>query len=266
MKNKKGFFYKFFTSIYDLNVFSQYAKEGLFSAILYAVILVLLLGGLKTGSELYRLNKKIIHITTELEGPEYNINIQDGNLKIDKPVSVFDESGVLVYLNQDISINNIDSIRNKIINSDMYGLCLKDGIIINDGINTYNVSYGQLFNDNMSLSNQLDNIRLIILSLLFIVNVIIIYLNFLIDCLLVAFMAGVIALLMRMMVKYQALYSLTIYAATLPLIIETILEIINPNIDFELVFMAGTLTYVILILKYIKADIIENIKEKRMRN
>lgn len=266
MKNKKGFFHKFFTSIYDLNVFSQYAKDGLLSAILYAVILVFLLGGLRTGIDLYGLNKEITQITTELEGPEYNISIKDGNLKIDKPVSVFDARGILVYFNQDISVNNIDDIRNKIINSDMYGLCLKDGIIINDGINTYNVSYEKLFNDNISLSDQFDNLRLIIISSLFIVNVVIIFLNFLIDCLLVAFMAGFIGLLMKMMVKYHALYSLTIYAATLPLIIETILVIINPNTDFELVFMAGTLTYVILILRYIKADIIENIKHNRMKS
>ena len=266
MKNKKGFFYKFFTSIYDLNVFSQYAKEGLFRAILYAAVLVFLLGGLKTGTALYGLNKKIIQITTELKGPDYNIDIQDGKLKIDKPVSVFDENGVLVYINQDISITNIDNIRNKIANSDMYGLFLKDGIIINDGINIYNVSYRSIFKDNISLESQLDTIRLTIVLLLFVFKIIIIFLNFLIDWLLVSLIAGVIALFMRMMVKYNALYALTIYAATLPLIIETILGIINPNIDFELVFIAGTLTYLILILKYIKADIIENIKQKRMKN
>ena len=136
-----------------MNVFSQYAKEGLFRAILYAAVLVFLLGGLKTGTALYGLNKKIIQITTELKGPDYNIDIQDGKLKIDKPVSVFDENGVLVYINQDISITNIDNIRNKIANSDMYGLFLKDGIIINDGINIYNVSYRSIFKDNISLES-----------------------------------------------------------------------------------------------------------------
>ena len=61
-----------------------------------------------------------------------------------------------------------------------------------------------------------------------------------------------------MVVKYIALYSLTLYAATLPLIIQIILEIANPNISFDTIFIVGTLTYVILILKYIKDEIIRN--------
>lgn len=266
MKNKKGFFGKFFTSIYDLNVFSQYAKEGLFRAILYAVLITLILGSLKTGINLYGLNEKIIEITTELEGPDYNIDIENGNLKIDKPIVALNEGGMLLYLDQDIDIENVDKIRSIIVHSDAYTLCLKDGIIVNDGINIYNVSYESIFKNDVPLHSQLNNIRLVIIFALFIFNIVFIFINFLIDCLIVSFAGGLIALLMRMMVKYSALYSLTIYAATLPLIIETILEIINTNADFEMIFMAGTLTYLILILRYIKADIIENIKQKRMKN
>jgi len=62
-----------------------------------------------------------------------------------------------------------------------------------------------------------------------------------------------------MIVKYMALYSLTLYAATLPLIIKTLLETVNPNINFDTMFIIGTLTYVILVLKYIKDEIIKNI-------
>jgi hypothetical protein len=63
---------------------------------------------------------------------------------------------------------------------------------------------------------------------------------------------------MRMVVKYMALYSLTIYAATLPLIAKTILEMVNPNINFDTMFIIGTLTYVVLILKHIRDEIIKD--------
>ena len=35
MKGKTGFFKIFITSIYDINVFSQYAKEGIIKAVTY---------------------------------------------------------------------------------------------------------------------------------------------------------------------------------------------------------------------------------------
>ena len=76
------------------------------------------------------------------------------------------------------------------------------------------------------------------------------------DCLLVSIVAIIFTVFMRMVVKHIALYSLTLYAATLPLIIQTILEIINPSINFDVTFIIGTLTYVVLILKYIKDEII----------
>jgi hypothetical protein len=64
---------------------------------------------------------------------------------------------------------------------------------------------------------------------------------------------------MKMIVKYMALYSLTLYAATLPLIIKTVLETVKPSINFDTMFIIGTLTYVILVLKHIKDEIIRNI-------
>jgi len=41
--------------------------------------------------------------------------------------------------------------------------------------------------------------------------------------------------------------------------IKTILEIVNPNIQFDVMFIIGTLIYVILVLKYIKKEIIKNL-------
>ena len=70
--------------------------------------------------------------------------------------------------------------------------------------------------------------------------------------------ALIFTIFMKMVVKYTALYSVTLYAATLPLIIQTILESVNPDISFDAMFIIGTLTYVILILKYIKDEIIKN--------
>lgn len=157
MEYRTNFFRKVVTSIYDIKVFSKYAKEGIFRSISYAMLLTLILVGIKGVSEGYKING------FELKS----------------------------FMSQ---------------------------IIINFGVNFF--------------------------QLLF-------------DCLIVVSVALLFSIFMRMVVKYMALYSLTIYAATLPLIIKVILETIKPDISFDTMFIVGTLTYVVLILKDIKDEIIK---------
>ena len=158
MNYKTNFFRKVITSIYDIKVFSEYAKEGIFRSISYAMLLTLILAGVKGVSKGYRI------YGFELRG----------------------------FVSQIIVIFGTDFVQ-----------------------------------------------------LLF-------------DCLVVVSVSLLFSILMRLVVKYIALYSLTLYAATLPLIIKTILEAINPNINFNAMFIIGTLTYVVLILKHIRDEIINN--------
>lgn len=158
MEYKTNFFRKVVTSIYDIKVFSEYAKEGIFRSISYAMLLTLILAGVKGMSNEYRIN------SFELKG----------------------------FISQ---------------------------VIINFGVD---------------------------------------FAHFLFNCLVVVSVSLLFSILMRLVVKYVALYSLTIYAATLPLIIKTVLETISPNISFDTMFIIGTLTYVILILKHIRDEIIKN--------
>ena len=158
MEYKTNFFRKVVTSIYDIKVFSEYAKEGIFRSVSYAMLLTLILVGVKGISNGYRI----------------------------------------------------------------------DGFELRGFISQVIVSFGIDFT------------------------------HLLFDCLIVVSVALLFSILMRLVVKYMALYSLTIYAATLPLIIKTILETVNPNINFDTMFIIGTLTYVVLILKHIRDEIIKN--------
>jgi len=159
MEHKTNFFKKVMTSIYDIKIFSKYAKEGLFSSISYAMLLTLILVGVK----------------------DIFIGYKTDNIEM------------IIY------------------------------------IYTIGMNFGMAF------------------------------LNLLFNCLIIVIVASFFTIFMRMVVKYTALYSLTLYAATLPLIIQIILESVNPNISFDTMFIIGTLTYVILILKYIKDEIMKNI-------
>lgn len=159
MDYNTNFFKKVITSIYDIKVFSKYAKEGFLTSIFYSILISSILATAKS-------------------------------------------------------------------------------IFIGDKINNYELRYFPL--------TIIINFRMIFFNLLF-------------NCLIVVLIASLFTIFMKMVVKYMALYSLTLYAATLPLIIKTILEVINPNINFDTMFIIGTLTYVTLILKYIKDEILKNL-------
>ena len=159
MEHKTNFFKKVMTSIYDIKIFSKYAKEGIFRSISYAMLLTLILVGVK----------------------DIFIGYKTDNI----------EMIIFIY--------------------------------------TIGMDFGMAF------------------------------LNLLFNCLIVVTVASLFTIFMKMVVKYTALYSLTLYAATLPLIIQTILEAVNPDISFDTMFIIGTLTYVVLILKYIKDEILKNL-------
>ena len=159
MEYKTNFFKKTITSMYDIKVFSKYAKEGIFRSISYAMLLTLILDGIKG-----------------------------------------------IFKGDELSNFNLSNIMSK--------------IIVNFGID---------------------------------------FLGLLFNCLIVVSVTLLFTMFMKMIVKYMALYSLTLYAATLPLIIKTVLEIVKPSINFDTMFIIGTFTYVILVLKHIKDEIIRNI-------
>ncbi|EKQ52429.1 MULTISPECIES: DUF1189 family protein [unclassified Clostridium] len=159
MNYKTNFFKKVITSIYDIKVFSKYAKEGLLRSIFYAILLMIILSGIKGIANVYKI----------------------------------DNFELMTFI------------------------------------------YNTTSNFGVGLSNLLFN------------------------CLIVTVVASLFTIFMQMVVRYKALFSLTLYAATLPLIIQSILEIVKPDINFDTMFIIGTLTYVILILKYLKDEIIKNL-------
>lgn len=265
MKKKNGFFYMFFNSIYDLNAFSAYAKKGLMKSIIYAVLMVTILGSIRLSIESYNINQVIKEIINELESDAYDIRIENNILKINKPFIAFNEGGNLIYFDSNLEIDDVDKIKSITVHEEQYVLCLKNGIVFKDIDNKHIIKYDLLLNHKLTIYNELNNLKLLIISTIFVYKLVIMIFNFFINCFIVAMISNIITLFMKMIVKSKALYSLTIYVSTLPFIIETVLNIIRPDIDFDLIFIAGSLTYMIFILRYIKKDIIERINSGKFK-
>lgn len=268
MDNKTGFLKKLITSIYDIKVFSKYAKDGLLVAIIYSVLICLILGGIKGLASGYRFSNNISNISYQLQSDKYKFSIENGILNINEAPIKFEEDDMILYISNQKSMDEENDLKSIIIHENISILFLKDGIVVNNPVNKYKMSYNSLFGnkiiDRSALKTGLNNLDIIVIILSCVINIGFTLFNLLINCLIVVAITSLVTVFMRMVVKYNALYSLTLYAATLPLIIQTILQIINPNVNFDMTFILGTLTYVILILMYIKAEIIEKINKGKL--
>lgn len=268
MKDTTNFFKKFITSIYDLKVFSKYAKEGFFRSIIYALLISIIFGGIKGIAIGYKLNKEISNIVNELKSDKYGFSIDNGMLNINKSPIKFEEEKSLIYIDKEKTIDEDEQLKNITVHQDLNILVLKDGIVVNNPVNKFKISYINMFKDQnvdsylLSQEVKFFQIMIVLLSCIFIIFIELF--DLLINCLIVVAFASLISIFMKMVVKYSALYSIILYASTLPLIIQTILEVLNPNVNLDTVFIVGTLTYTILILRYIKIDIIENMNKGKL--
>lgn len=263
MKERTNFFKIFITSIYDLDAFIKYAKEGLLKGIIYILILCIALGALKGGVLGYRIVNEIFYISDYIkDNKNSNILNKDGELEIGSNISNIDNR---VYLDDTLTINNETELENLFNNNDL--LVLKDGIAFNNygdiHILNYNKISKDLYIDEGITGNTKNKIITSVLLRLILMNIIDMVKTLVINYIIVVIAGLLISIFMRMLVKYKALWLIVMYSSTLPLIIVTIFNILKPNIDFNITFIAGCLTYVIILLKYIKSQIIANITKQK---
>lgn len=264
MKGKTGFFKMFITSIYDVNVFSEYAKEGLLRAITYILIICTGIGIIKGGTLGYNINKRFNFITNYLQSNEGAISIKDGLLTLNSNSTNVDSN---IYLDKDKSINEEVDFKDIFYDNKINLLILKDGIAFDNYGSVYAVNYLNIFRDSDvssdTIINTINSFSSVAIVSLIVLNIIEVLKSLVFNYLIIVTSALLISMFMKMVVKYKALWSLVIYASTMPLIIITILNLLKPNIDFDITFIGGTFTYVVITLKHIKNEIIQKLSKGR---
>lgn len=269
MKEKVNIFNTFVKSIYDVSSFSISAKRGVKRAVIYMLLLIIILGGIKgilLGRNYF---KQVNEISYIFQKNYYNMYINNNELNTDNaPIMFKSINNLLLYIDDENTVTDkLDGISEATYDSNNL-LILKDGIVYENFEDTYIVKYSTFLKgksiDNTTMQSYIKKLNVIFPIIFIVANIVITLINLLVDYLIIVTVASLISLFMKMVIRYGALWSLTIYASTLPLIIVTILEIIRPEVDFEVTFVIGTLTYLIIIFKSIKAEIIERFTKKRL--
>ncbi|WP_338609109.1 DUF1189 family protein [Clostridium baratii] len=260
---KDNFFVKLKNNIYNMSTFQNYVKDGFLSAILYALILSLILGGIKGFYVGVQTRNQISESVQEIKDPSNEFSIKNGELSIKRNPTNIDVGNTIIYVDSNIDLKHSEELRNIYIHGDSYILVLKDGLRIGSGEMSKDFTYKTLMMDNLNneeLANQLNTMEVIIVPVMTLVNMVQHLVDMLLNCLMATAIAIIIGTFMGLRMKVSAIYSLAIYASTLPSLILLPLSIVRPYIMFDVPFVIGTTIYMIFILKYIKNEIINNIK------
>lgn len=264
-EKKDNFFSKLKNNIYNIKTFSEYVKEGLGKAILYALLLSLIIGGIQGIYMGFRAKNTIEKNISEFNNPKYDFTIKDGVLNMkNSPIKINENNGVF-YLDSKKDLKDAESLKNIYVHENMYVLFLKDGIKVGQGANlNKEFAYKDLFSgpiNNKAIISDMKYLAIIIVPILIIVTIVQYFVSFLLNCLLVTAFSIIIGMIMGLRIRSKALYSLAIYAGTLPSILLLPFSIIRPGVYFDNAFIAGATIYVIFILRYIKKDLLDNIKK-----
>ena len=261
---RDNLFKKFKYSLYNAKKIAIYCKEGLGRAILYTLVLSVFLGLVQFIVQAVEINKVYNKIESALSDEKYSFNITNGVLDINTSPINEEESGFLLYVDDETTLDNIEKLESKIVNSDIYFLVLNDGFQI--GSNDYrnslvsfkysDIGLDGFTNDDLKTSLVFSKVTF---PILLVMQILSIFIYYLFDAIIISVFVTLSMFILRVKLRYSELISLILYTSTLPRVIVLIFSLIAPNVYFDTIGIIGTLLYTILILNEMKKNNIDKL-------
>lgn len=275
-KTKKiGFFKKVWYSITKFERYPEMAVEGVGSAFAYLAKLMLIFSVILVIGMMYNLNQTLQQGMKYVDENFEEINYKDGILQV-KPVNdkvsktesergtmIIDteteDSQVIQEYEKDIRSAKIGIIwlKNKVI---IYNDGVEEGYYYNDTLSQFNISEFQK-SDIMDLVNN-NNIYIIYGLVGVLVTFAMYFIVTLIDILVLSVFGLITMYLTKIRIRYRAIFNMSVYALTLPVILKLLYVFLNMFIEFEIKyfdFMYSAIGYVCLVaaIFMIKSDLIK---------
>lgn len=228
MSNKVKIINKFIFSISPKKYIYLY-KEKLSKAFVYVLVLSIILGIIQGGmgalviSDLEKTSKII------LQQDEVQFEMKDGILNFEASPLKEEEGQALLYIDTNKDVNELDSLRSVTVHKDIVTVLLKDGFMVKTGSENITYKYSDLGLDKFNFNNaflisaleKVDIVKYIIIPIMIVFNLI----QLLIYSLLISLFGILSNLIANRKISYNRLLNLSLYAATLPAIINLIYPI-----------------------------------------
>ena len=244
-------------------------KEGKGRAVFYILILCLIIGGAKGIADVVNINLSANETIEKLKEDKYQFKIKDGVMDIKTSPVKIDDNNTLVYIDKDTTLAEADNLRSMTINSDVYILILKDGVIVNSteysGLPEMKTPYKEIGMNEEEINNEfvinaINSFKILIYFIVMVVSIVQAFITYLITTLFISVFSMISNRLLKLNLKLGELFSLVAYVGTLPNILITIIGIIIPTVLFSTAGIVGTVVYTGLILNNMKKGMDEDIK------
>jgi hypothetical protein len=249
-----GFRHKFAYSFYNFTAYKEFLVQGLGKSILYIFLVTLIFSTLANINTIGKFNSELSNIQETFIHNAPNFELKNGLLSVDSDEPIYykyDGEQLIVDTSGKTNKSIIDSYSNAIyINS--------DEITIRQNYRTLQIfkfsDFSQLNLVNKTLQDYLAILKVTFPIVILILEPIFAFLLNLISAfLIIAPLSLNISSLMGVKLKYSKACILSFYAMTLPLLLESLLNISGINVsEFYIVFYVVALIYCGLAIKELK--------------
>lgn len=273
---KKGFFKKVWYSVDKIDKYSELSAEGLKSAIKYLAILMLIIALISGLATIYRTSLKMKDIAKYIDEKAPELTYKDGTLAVDAQDVITDENEnfgkIIIDTNTDDEqkinqyVNNVNEEENAVI-------ILKNKLILKEAniSGTTNYNYKDLFGElNITEFNKADLVNYLsgsgmaklylnLFLILFMYAFAMYLINTLFYVILISIIGYLATMLLRLKIRYVAIFNMGVYAITLSTILNMLYIGLNAFYPykigyFEVMYVLIASIYMIAAVFILKAE------------
>ncbi|MCI9064073.1 MAG: DUF1189 domain-containing protein [Clostridia bacterium] len=271
-----NFFKKIWLSITKFERYPEMATEGVGRAISYLAKLMVIFSIVVVAGAMYNFNKTLNQGIQYIDENFSEINYEDGILKI-KPkdedkVNIQTDLGTLIIDTNTTDSEQIKQYENNIKNADIGVIWLNNKVMVYSNGMEEGYYYEQLANkfgisnfnktDFMNTIQNNTKIYIAYFIAMFIATFIAYLIATLIDVLILSIFGVLTTFLLKIRIRYRAIFNMSVYALTISILLKMIYVAVNMFISFNIKyfdFMYSAIGYICLVasLFMVKADVIK---------
>ena len=274
----KKFFKKIGYSIGKIEKYAEMSTEGTKSAIKYIAGLLIFITLITCLSTVYRAYKAVGEISNYIEANIPDFTYKDGKLSMESEEPI--EKDNLIIDVKDKTDEEIQEYQNKLKEKGDGVLVLKDKIILVYAQFDSNVTYAlsdianQLQVQEIKKDNLLNYLRgsdmISIYAGLFFMIFIYAFMTYFVNALWIALVISavgyIVAILLKVRMRFKAIFNMGVYALTLSVILQTIYATINMFTTFEItyfevMYIAVAFIYLVAAIFLTRIDLIKTQEE-----
>lgn len=280
-----SFFKKIWISIKDFEKYPELAIQKVTKVVVYVIKLMAIFAVIATMLSVYMISQQIQKAITYFEEEVPNLSLKDHVLVIDseEPIVIENEDAVIQTIildGNELNDAQIEAYQNKIKSVGSGIVFLKNRVFIYTGMTTGSISFSYEELDNKYAFGNLDkqdiidyfsgsNLVMLLIGL-FLMNYLSAFvaycISILMDAILLAILGYTTAILLRLRLKFSAMYNMAVHSLTLPILLNLIYMIIRTFTGFqikyfEIMYIGIAYIYIIAGILMIKSDIIKKQQE-----